>query len=102
MLRLTFHDELRESLWPEGGQRWYAVMTTLLADPTASWWDDATTDDVVETRDDILLQAMQEARDELTSRLALDADEWTWGDLHQLDLRTSTLGSRASGSWSGW
>ena len=97
LLRLTFHDELRESLWPDGGQRWYAVMTALLDDPTASWWDDKTTDDVVETRDDLLLQAMEEARDELTSRLALDADEWTWGDLHQVDLRTATLGESGIG-----
>ena len=97
LLRLTFHDELRESMWPEGGQRWYAVMTGLLADPSASWWDDKTTDDVVETRDDVLLQAMEDARDELTSRLALDAADWTWGDLHQLDLRTSTLGESGIG-----
>ena len=44
LLARTFHDELRESLWPEGGQRWFAVVTGLLADPTASWWDDEATD----------------------------------------------------------
>ena len=54
LLARTFHDELRESLWPEGGQRWFAVVTALLADPTASWWDDEATDDAVETRDDVL------------------------------------------------
>jgi penicillin amidase len=96
LLRLTFHDELRESLWPEGGQRWYAVVTGLLEGPTSTWWDDRTTDEV-ETRDDVLRQAMRDARDDLTSRVALNPDDWTWGDLHQLDLRTSTLGQSGIG-----
>jgi penicillin G amidase len=97
LLRLTFHDELRESLWPEGGQRWYAVVSGLLAEPGATWWDDKATDDVVETRDDIVRQAMRDARDDLTAHLALDPTEWTWGDLHQLDLRTATLGESGIG-----
>jgi penicillin amidase len=97
LLRLTFHDELRESLRPEGGQRWFAVVTGLLEDPTSTWWDDRSTDDEVETRDDVLRQAMRDARDDLTSHLALDPADWTWGDLHQLDLRTSTLGESGIG-----
>ena len=51
-----------------------------------------TTEDVVESRDDILRQAMLDARDELTKRQALDPDDWTWGHLHQLDLHNATLG----------
>ena len=97
LLARTFHDELRESLWPEGGQRWFAVVTGLLADPTASWWDDQATEDEVETRDDVLRLALMDARDELTSRLALRAEDWAWGDLHQLDLRTATLGESGIG-----
>jgi penicillin G amidase len=97
LLRLTFHDELRESLWPEGGQRWFAAVTGLLEDPTSTWWDDRTTDDEAETRDDVLRQAMRDARDDLTSRVALNPDDWTWGGLHQLDLRTSTLGQSGIG-----
>ena len=97
LLRLTFHDDLRESLWPEGGQRWFAAVDGLLEDPEASWWDERTTEDVVETRDDVLRQALRDARDDLTSRLALDPGDWTWGDLHQLDLRTATLGESGIG-----
>ena len=33
LLDLTFHDELPEDVWPDGGQRWLAVMTRLLDDP---------------------------------------------------------------------
>ncbi len=92
LLRLTFHDELREGVWPDGGDRWFAVVTELLRDPAGPWWDDAQTEDVAESRDDILRRAMLDARDELTKRQALDADDWTWGHLHQLDLHHPTLG----------
>ncbi len=97
LLRLTFHDELRESLWPDGGDRWFGAMTGLLQDPTSSWWDDQSTEDVVETRDDILRQAMRDARDDLTEHLALDPDKWRWGALHELNLRTTTLGESGIG-----
>jgi penicillin G amidase len=96
LLALTFHDELPEPLWPDGGQRWVAVVTALLADPTDAYWDDVGTDEV-ETRDDVLVAALREARDELTRRQAVRADEWTWGALHQLELRSSTLGDHALG-----
>ncbi len=97
LLRLTFHDEMRESLWPDGGDRWFAVVTRLLDRPSDSWWDDRTTDDVVETRDDILRQAQRDARDELTRRQSLDPDEWTWGQVHRLDLVEGTLGESGIG-----
>ncbi len=97
LLELTFHDELPEELRPDGGQRWFAVMERLLAEPTDAWWDDVTTDDLVESRDDILTVAMRAARDELTSRQALDPGDWSWGDLHQLDLRSSTVGESGIG-----
>ena len=92
LLHLTFHDELRKGSWPNGGDRWFAVVTNLLRDPAGPWWDNSVTEDVVESRDDILRQAMLDARDELTKSQALDADDWTWGRLHQLDLHHATLG----------
>ncbi len=98
LLRLTFHDDLREDIWPNGGDRWFAVVSDLLRDPAGPWWDDQQTDDVRESRDDILRQAMLDARDELTRREALDPDEWTWGHLHQLDLHHSTLGESGVGA----
>ena len=52
VLRLTFHDQLPEQLWPDGGQRWMAVVSNLLREPDNQWWDDATTEGVVEDRDD--------------------------------------------------
>jgi penicillin amidase len=98
LLALTFHDELPEDAWPDGGDRWYAVVSRLLERPDDPWWDDVRTDGVRETRDDVLEQAMRDARDELTGREALDPHEWTWGHLHRLELRDPTLGESGVGA----
>ncbi len=92
LLELTFHDELRERTWPDGGDRWFTVVGRMLTEPAGPWWDDASTDDEVETRDDILRAAMIAARDELTRRQARDPRLWTWGRLHRMNLRNATLG----------
>ena len=92
ILALTFHDEMREAIWPDGGGRWFEVMRRLLADPTNAWWDDVTTETVVETRDDILRQAMSDARDELVRRQSRRAVDWTWGHHHRMNLENQTLG----------
>ena len=92
LLARTFHDELTGTLRPDGGQRWFAVVADLLTRPGDPWWDDLETEDVVETRDDILEASLREARDVLTALQSPSADEWTWGGLHRLELRSSTLG----------
>ncbi|QYJ02823.1 penicillin acylase family protein [Nocardioides panacisoli] len=91
LLERTFHDELPEGLRPDGGQRWYAVVSNLLRDADAPWWDDVSTPSV-EGRDQVIADAMRAARDELTARLSPNVDEWEWGQLHELDLRSATLG----------
>ncbi len=97
LLELTFHDELPEDVWPDGGQRWFAVVEQLLEQPSNEWWDDATTDEVREQRDDILRLAMRAARDELTSKQSPSSKEWRWGDLHELALTSSTMGESGIG-----
>ncbi len=91
LLELLFADELPGDLAPDGGQRWMAVVTDLLDEPDDPWWDDLVTEEV-ERRDDTLERAMLEARDELVRRQARDAESWTWGHVHRLDLRSPTLG----------
>ncbi len=92
VLRLTFDDQLPESLWPDGGDRWMAVVSNLLRQPESQWWDDAETDGVVEDRDQILAEAMRDARDELTRKISVSPTKWTWGHLHRLDLENQSLG----------
>jgi penicillin G amidase len=93
IFKLTFRDELpEEDLWPTGGDRWYAVLTILMKQVNNPWWDDVRTPDIVETRDDILLAAMTDARKEITSLMARDTDQWQWGKLHTVQLQNPTLG----------
>jgi penicillin G amidase len=87
----TFHDELPRDQWPDGGDRWMAVLTRLLLRPDDPWWDDVTTPQR-ETRDDILRTAMIQARNDLTELLSRSPDGWSWGAIHELDLHNQTLG----------
>ena len=98
VLRLTFHDQLPESLWPDGSHRWVAVMGNLLRQPDNQWWDDANTESVVEDRDEILGQALRDARDELTRRISVSPTTWTWGHLHRMDLENQSLGQSGIGA----
>ena len=91
-LELTFHDQLQESVWPDGDGRWFEVMRTLLADPTNGWWDDVDTEAVVETRDDILAEAMERARNDLVRLQARRPSEWSWGHHHRLNLENQSVG----------
>lgn len=92
LLERTFGDELPDALEPDGGDRWFAVVSTILRRAGSHWWDDVETEGTVERRDDILRAAMIAARDELTARQSPNAEEWSWGALHRLDLRSATLG----------
>ena len=91
LLALTFHDQLPERVWPDGGERWFAVVQGLLDEPRSVWWDDVSTE-AVEQRNDVLVAAMEQARDDLTSMQAQEPAEWRWGGLHELALENSTLG----------
>ncbi|MFK4039474.1 penicillin acylase family protein [Nonomuraea wenchangensis] len=93
VLALTFHDELPEQARPAGGDRWYEVVRRLLDAPDDPFWDDVTTKNVTERRDDVLRQAMASAYQELADRFGEKISDWRWGDLHQLDLVNGSLGT---------
>jgi penicillin amidase len=97
LLALTFHDQLPQSIWPDGGDRWFEVMRRLLKDPYSPWWDNVNTSGVVESRDDILFQAMSAARDELVRTQARRAVDWTWGHHHRMGLENQSLGQSGVG-----
>ena len=84
---------------PDGTARggWVAVVANLLRQPNNQWWDDASTDGVIEDRDMIIGQAMRAARDELTQRSSVVPERWAWGKLHQLELRSPTFGTSGVG-----
>ncbi|MEA1903520.1 MAG: penicillin acylase family protein [Actinomycetota bacterium] len=88
----TFTDELPEDQWPVGGSRWFEVVKNLLESPDDPWWDDTTTPEVVEERDDILFKSMVDAHDELADLLGDNPTDWTWGELHIAHFENQTLG----------
>ena len=92
ILDLTFDDELPGDLSADGNSRWMLAVGQLLDLPEDTWWDDRRTAGVVETRDEILRQAMINARLDLTQRIAKDPTDWKWGSLHNVPLRHEVLG----------
>jgi penicillin amidase len=91
LLALTF-DELPKGQKPNGDDRWWLVMTELMADPGSPWWDVKSTPQV-EKRDDILKSALDRAAGELSGSLGEDPAAWRWGRLHTLYVRNQSFGS---------
>jgi penicillin amidase len=96
LLALTFHDQLPESAWPDGGSRWFEVIRNLIVQPNSGWWDKQGTPQR-ETRDDILREALVTARSEITTKMAREPSNWQWGRLHKLTLTNQTLGTSGIG-----
>jgi penicillin amidase len=63
-----------------------------VASGASSWFDDVTTPDYVETRDDILRRSLQEALEELEQTVGRNPTGWAWGKVHTVTHRHS-LGS---------
>lgn len=95
LLQNTFNDNLPEAYQPEGGSRWMEVMRNL--NENSFWWDNATTIDKVESRDDILKQSFTEAVDDLINEEGKSPSEWQWGKLHTATFRNQTLGESGIG-----
>jgi penicillin amidase len=97
LLERTFHDELPRDQWPDGGERWYAIVDSILDRRGNHWWDDVTTPGTRENRDQVLAAAMRDARDELTMIQSRNPGDWRWGTMHTLELVNPTLGDSGVG-----
>jgi penicillin amidase len=92
LLAETFNDDLPKRYFPNGNALWFEVVRTIVKDSNSFWWDDKTTEDVVETRDDIFARSYEKAIAELEDTLGKDQSKWTWGDLHTSTFENGTLG----------
>ncbi|WP_129842046.1 penicillin acylase family protein [Streptomyces sp. RFCAC02] len=88
-----------ETAQPDGGDRWFQVVSGLLEDPDNEWWTAAEDADqpAATNRDEVLARALRDARWELTAELGKDIDTWSWGRLHRLMLNNQTLGTEGPG-----
>lgn len=85
---------------PDGGDRWFEVVRTLMNDPKSDWWTtpkSLTRPGAQNNRDDLFKRALIDARWELTAKLGKDIDTWSWGRLHRLFLKNQTLGTDGPG-----
>jgi len=94
-LQNTFNDELPERYWPDGGSRWNDIMRHM--NESSAWWDDKSTTDVVETREDIMKKSFEQAVDELENIFGKDTSKWNWGEMHASTFRNGTLGESGVG-----
>jgi penicillin G amidase len=88
-----------DSAQPDGGGRWIEVVRGLLDEPDSEWWKTrgAQREPGATGRDELLADALKDARWELTSKLGKDIDTWSWGRLHRLMLKNQTLGTEGPG-----
>lgn len=92
--------KLSAALWEDqlgspGGGAW--AVQLLLDQPDHPWWDDTSTPDVIETRDDILIRALTEALDAMTAAWGTDREAWRWGNLHTATFVNTPLGQSGIG-----
>ncbi len=91
LLANLFDDQLPDDIHADNHELWSALR--LMADPENVWWDDATTPDVVETRDDILIRSLREALNATVAALGNNPAEWSWGKLHTATFVNNPLGA---------
>ncbi|MFZ4620956.1 MAG: penicillin acylase family protein, partial [Bacteroidota bacterium] len=65
----------------------YRVTLAVLSDPADVWFDDISTADTVETRDEIIRKSLKETLEELKGEFGSEMKQWRWGRLHTLTLK---------------
>jgi penicillin amidase len=93
----VFKDKLPGSLWNanaalDTNSRLLNSVAQLLKLPAHPMWDKPTTLDKVESRDDILVLAMEKAVRRGKKELGPDIGKWRWGKVHTAVFRNQSLG----------
>ena len=83
--RRTFADEMSAPLYDRfyryAGRERLAGLHAVISDPRSPWFDDRSTPNVIETRDDIVRQAADDALAVLRARFGEPA-RWRWDEAH--------------------
>jgi len=103
LVETIFQDELPDRLWNRtdgvvaADSAIPSKIYDLLNQPSNRWWDDVTTLDVVETRDDILALAFEKGYRRCVKDLGEKQDRWQWGDVHTATFEDQTFGRSGIG-----
>ncbi|MBK6328308.1 MAG: penicillin acylase family protein [Chloroflexi bacterium] len=97
-LNLT-HDTLADDIGADnvGTIRNNIFFNQLASQPDSPWWDNQTTPEV-ETRDDIMAQALTEALAWFDANVGGNMEDWTWGSLHTATFVSNPLGQSGIGA----
>nr|WP_244962787.1 penicillin acylase family protein [Cryobacterium roopkundense] len=90
LLAEMFDAKLPDGAGMTGGDRSFAVVTNLLAQPDSPWWANERTGTVGQTK--MLARVLEEAANEGVDRMGSDTAEWQWGRIHTLTLTNQSLG----------
>ncbi len=96
----AFWNQLVRKVWgnkvgyiPSGGTNLMWGTHLLLDAPDNAWWDDVTTPNKKETRDDMLRSAFLDAYKALSTQLGSDYKTWKWGMIHTAKFVSNPLGA---------
>jgi penicillin amidase len=92
----VYGDELGEQLLNRSRSNLMVALQNILPTPESAWFDDIYTDEV-ETRDQIVLIALQDTVEELTEKLGKNFEKWTWGSVHTATFMNQSLGQSGIG-----
>jgi penicillin amidase len=90
LLHDMFARKLPAATAPTGGDRWFSVVQSLLAQPGSPWWSDPRLG--VTDRDEMIAHAAISAWAEARRLLGGDTAAWRWDRLHTLTLKNASLG----------
>jgi penicillin G amidase len=93
LMQNTFQPKLGEIARSDGIDKELWLITLLLERPEDPWWDDPSTEDKKETRDDILVRSFEGAYAAAKIALGEDRGKWRWGQLHQATFVSNPLGA---------
>ncbi|MGN7798394.1 penicillin acylase family protein [Leifsonia sp. 22587] len=90
LLHDAFARKIPAATAPTGGDRWFAVVQSLLSQPDSSWWADS--DLGATDRDSMIAYAAGKAWGETRRLLGGDPAGWRWDRLHTLTLTNASFG----------
>lgn len=90
LLHDMFARKLPAATAPTGGDRWFSVVGSLLAQPESSWWADS--DLGTSDRDSMISSVADRAWGETRKLLGGDPSSWRWDRLHTLTLTNASFG----------
>ena len=86
--QMTFQDELGQDLSKALLGNWYFWQEKLhhmVQENNSPWFDDISTEQVKETRDDLFLRAGREAAAQLKAEMGHSPGKWAWGKIHTIE-----------------